>query len=62
MQCSNGIKLIDFGNALIIGNNNYAIKHSQVGSPNYVCPEALVNIATDCDNLNNKISNVYKVI
>lgn len=62
VRCSDDVKLIDFGNAIIINNNNYAIKYEQVGSPNYVCPEALINInnTRNCDKDKHNISS-YKV-
>lgn len=61
VQCKNCIKLIDFGTAVIVNDENYAIKYSQIGSVNYVCPEAVTNVAsTICDNFNDNIE-MFKV-
>lgn len=62
VQCKNCIKLIDFGTAVIVNDDNYAIKYDQIGSANYICPEAVTNVAsTICDNLNDNNIEMYKV-
>lgn len=51
VQCYGCIKLIDFGTAVIVNDEEYAIKYEPVGSPNYVCPEAITNISHDLENV-----------
>lgn len=53
LKCSSGIKLIDFGIAIKTETKSLSVRNNQVGSPNYVSPEALINNpSNNCDSPN----------